>query len=129
MRGIGTSTDPTLVIGTKMMLRGLPSSLRPHNSSFRRKPESRGEGWHQLHPNTSNDQVSFSYLGVPATAGMSDWYENGCFPPRPRESLVGAIRESPWVGSWSRLTRESLARVIGTKMMLRSVDGQHKRPP
>ena len=65
---------------------------RPHNSSFRRKPESRGEGWHQPHPNTSNDQVSFSYLGVPATAGMSDWYENGCFPPRPRESCRGDSR-------------------------------------
>ena len=45
----------------------------PPNSSFRRRPESRGEGWHQPHPNTSNDQVSFSYLGVPAPAGMSDW--------------------------------------------------------
>ena len=45
--------------------------------SFRRNPESRGEGWHQPHPNTSNDQVSFSYLGVPAAAGMSDCYEHG----------------------------------------------------
>ena len=44
-------------------------------SSFSRKRESRGEGWHQPHPNTSNDQVSFSYLGVPATTGMSDCYE------------------------------------------------------
>ena len=44
--------------------------------SFRRKSESREEGWHQPHPNTSNDQVSFSYLGVPA-AGMSDCYEHG----------------------------------------------------
>ena len=35
-----------------------------------------GEGWHQPHPNTSNDQVLFSYLGVPATAGMGDWYES-----------------------------------------------------
>ena len=76
MRGIGTSTDPTLVIGTKMMLRGLPSSLRPHNSSFSRKRESRGEGWHQPHPNTSNDQVSFSYLGVPAATGVCDCYES-----------------------------------------------------
>ena len=42
-----------------------------------RRPESRGEGWHQfLYPNTSNDQVSISYLGVPAPAGMSDWYES-----------------------------------------------------
>ena len=48
----------------------------PH-SSFRRRPESRGEGWHQPHPNTSNDQVLFSYLSVPAPAGMSDCYENG----------------------------------------------------
>ena len=35
-----------------------------------------GEGWHQPHPNTSNDQASFSYLGVPATAGMGDYYES-----------------------------------------------------
>ena len=48
----------------------------PH-SSFRRRPEYRGEGWHQPHPNTSNDQVLFSYLSVPAPAGMSDCYENG----------------------------------------------------
>ena len=46
------------------------------NSSFRRRPESRGEGWHQPHPNTSNDSASFSYLGVPAPAGMSDWNES-----------------------------------------------------
>ena len=55
----------------------LPFVIRGFPSSFRRKPESRGwQGWHQPHPNTSNDQVSFSYLGVPAPAGMSDWYEN-----------------------------------------------------
>ena len=48
----------------------------PPNSSFSRKRESRGEGWRQPHPNTSNDQVSFSYLGVPAPAGISDCYES-----------------------------------------------------
>ena len=37
--------------------------LQP-NSSFSRKRESRGEGWHQPRPNTSNDQASFSYLRV-----------------------------------------------------------------
>ena len=47
----------------------------PH-SSFRRRPESRGEGWHQPHPITSNDYASFSHLGVPGPAGMSDWYES-----------------------------------------------------
>ena len=52
------------------------SSFRPLNSSFPRRRESRGEGWHQPHPNTSNDQASFSYLGVPAAAGMSDCYES-----------------------------------------------------
>ena len=35
-----------------------------------------GGGWRQPHPNTSSDQVSFSYLGVPAPADMSDWYES-----------------------------------------------------
>ena len=34
------------------------------------------EGRHQPHPNTSNDQVPFSYLRVPAPASMGDWYEN-----------------------------------------------------
>ena len=48
------------------------------NSSFRRKPESRGEGWHPPHPNTSNDQVSFSYLGVPAGTNMCDCYDYRC---------------------------------------------------
>ena len=48
----------------------------PPKSSFRRRPESRGAGWHQSHPNTSNNQASFSYLGVPAPAGTSDWYES-----------------------------------------------------
>ena len=67
------------VIGTKTVLRGFDSASESHQSpvpSFRRKPESRGEGWHQPRPNTSNDQVSFSYLGVPAPAGMDDWYES-----------------------------------------------------
>ena len=86
-------------------IRGIPSpfaaSLRhsrhpfvnpaPH-SSFRRRPESRGEGWHQPHPNTSNDQASFSYLGVPAAAGMRDWYENSY--PLPRNSSFSRKRES-----------------------------------
>ena len=43
----------------------------PPNSSFSRKRESRGEGWHEPHPNTSNDQVSFSYLGVPASRAIA----------------------------------------------------------
>ena len=60
-------------------------------------------GWHQPHPNTSNDQVPFSYLGVPAPAGMSDWYESmsrtpirdGWFPPRPLVSSCRRPLESP----------------------------------
>ena len=65
--------------GTKIVWFGFDSASESHQSpvpSFPRKRESREEGWHQPHPNTSNDQVSFSYLGVPAPAGMSDWYEN-----------------------------------------------------
>ncbi len=68
----------------------------PPNSSFSRKRESRGEGWHQPHPNTSNDQVSFSYLGVPAPAGMSDCYESMSRTPirdRPlQQPLIGDSR-------------------------------------
>ena len=56
------------------------------HSSFRRRPESRGEGWHQPHPNTSNDQASISYLGAPAPAGMGDWYENS-YPLPPVSSF------------------------------------------
>ena len=61
-------------------------------SSFRRRPESRGEGWHQPRPNTSNDQVSFSYPGVQAAAGMGDWYENSY--PLPPNSSFSRKRES-----------------------------------
>ena len=31
---------------------------------------------HQRHPNSSSDGLPFSYLGVPAAAGMSDCYES-----------------------------------------------------
>ena len=42
-----------------------------------------GGGWRQPHPNTSSNQVSFSYLGVPAPAGMGDWCESmSRTPPR-----------------------------------------------
>ena len=69
-------------------------------SSFRRMPESRGEGWHQPHPNTSNDQASFSYLGVPAPVGMSDCYESMSRTPirdRPSELPLIVIRGVPSV--------------------------------
>ena len=68
--------QPARAIGTKMHLSGFRVPNEPLHSSFPRRRESRGEGWHQPHPNTSNDQVSFSHLGVPAPAGTSDWYEN-----------------------------------------------------
>ena len=89
-----TTTDPSINQCTQFSHLGVPapagmgnwyenewfplpkSSFRPLNSSFPRRRESRGEGWHQPPPNTSNDQVPFSYLGVPAAAGMDDWYEN-----------------------------------------------------
>ena len=64
----------------------------PPKSSFRRRPESRGAGWHQSHPNTSNNQASFSYLGLPAPAGTSDWDENS-YPLAPN-SLFSRKRES-----------------------------------
>ena len=89
-----TTTDPSINQCTQFSHLGVPapagmgnwyenewfplpkSSFRPLNSSFPRRRESRGEGWHQPPPNTSNDQVSFSHLGVPAPTGMGDWYEN-----------------------------------------------------
>ena len=54
------------------MLRGLPSSFRPPNrhSGERRNPGGGGGG-----TNGSNNLPTFSYLGVPAAAGMSDCYE------------------------------------------------------
>ena len=71
-------------------------AIRDIPSSFRRRPESRGEGWHQPHPNTSNDQASISYLGAPAPAGMDDRYENRLPPPvssfqRKLESRRGGV--------------------------------------
>ena len=42
-------------------------------SSFRRRPESRGR---RGGPNGSNNLPTFSYLGVPAATGMSDWCGN-----------------------------------------------------
>ena len=89
-------------------------------SSFRRKPESRGEGRGecsagacpqlgagcvaQTTPDPSINQCTqFSYPGVPATAGMSDWYKSvsrtpirdGWFPSRPLVSSCRRPLESP----------------------------------
>ena len=75
----------------------------PPNSSFSRKRESRGEGWHQPHPNTSNDQVSFSYLGVPAPAGMSDWYESMSRTP---------MRDVPSNQPGCRLSTDETCRIV-----------------
>ena len=36
-----------------------------------------GDPWHFRLPAESSHNSSFSHLGVPAPAGMSDWYENG----------------------------------------------------
>ncbi len=142
------------VIGTKTVLRGFDSASESHQSpvpSFRRKPESRGEGWHQPRPNTSNDQVSFSYLGVPAPAGMDDWYENAptrlssapLNPSIPRSRHSGlSTRHSreggnpegkggtnhtqslPTTGArfHTLVCRHQPAWAIGTKMMLRGFD-------
>ena len=112
-----TTTDPSINQCTQFSHLGVPapagmgnwyenewfplpkSSFRPLNSSFPRRRESRGEGWHQPPPNTSNDQVPFSYPGVPAAAGMDDWYENEWFPLpkssfRPLNSSFPRRRES-----------------------------------
>ena len=88
------------VIDTKMTLRGFDSASESHespSSSFRRKPESRGRrGWHKWHPNRSNNLPTFSYLGVPAAAGMSDCYESMYRTPirdRPlQQPLIGHSR-------------------------------------
>ena len=94
MSVIGTKACPGLrpgmdvcrhVRGSRSPRRG-PSSPPP-TSSFSRKRESRGEGWHQPHPNTPSNQASFSYLGAPPRAGMSDWYEN-------RSPLSSFVRKS-----------------------------------
>ena len=68
------------VIGTKMMLRGFPSSFRPPT---RHSGESRNPGVALITPNHSHQSAPrFSYLGVPAAAGMGDWYENGVTRPQ-----------------------------------------------
>ncbi len=80
------------VIGTKMMLRGFPSS-------FRRKPESRGGRGGRGGTNHSHQPApQFSYLGVPAPAGMGDRYEgmsrtpirDECLPSRSWVSVAPA---------------------------------------
>ena len=58
-------------------IRGIPSPIRPpiRHSGEGRNPE----GWGGVRPpdDGKNSPVApFSYLGVPAPAGMSDWYEN-----------------------------------------------------
>ena len=122
-----------------------------HSPSFPRRRESRGEGWHQPRPNTSNDQVPFSYLGVPAPAGMGDWYENAptrlssapLNPSIPRSRHSGlSTRHSreggnpegkggtnhtqtlPTTGArfHTLVCRHQPAWAIGTKMMLRGFD-------
>ena len=85
-----------------LVIRGIPPSIRPpiSHSGESRNPEGRGEG-NAARSKTSrgeglvprwgrggawqnppcqfavpNHNSGFSYLGVPAEAGMSDWYEN-----------------------------------------------------
>ena len=91
-------TTPRLVIGTKMPLRRFDCASESHQSSvssFRRRPESRGVGRGECSAGACpplgqrgawqnppcqfavpSHNSSFSYLRVPAPAGMSDWYEN-----------------------------------------------------
>ena len=69
----------TSVIGTKMTGRGFDSASgsrtrlpAPHRHSGEgRNPEGRRGG-----TNGTNNLRTCSYLGVPETTGMSDWYEN-----------------------------------------------------
>ena len=84
-----------------LVIRDIPWSFRPLNSSFRRRPESRGVGTGgcsagacpqlgagcvaQTTPDPPINQcIQFSYLGVPAPACMGDWYENRSFSSRQR---------------------------------------------
>ena len=84
MRGIGTSTDPTLVIGTKMDV-SRPPFVIPAKAGIQRG---------RVAPTTPKHFERPGLIFIPwcagTAAGMSDWYENGCFAPRPRESREGA---------------------------------------
>ena len=79
-------------IGTKSLRHPLPP-----NSSFSaegRNPEGKGGTNHTQTPPTTKPR--FSYLGVPAPAGMDDRYENRLPPPvssfqRKRESRRGGV--------------------------------------
>ena len=123
----------------------------PH-SSFRRRPESRGAGrWNQRHPSASSDGRPFSYLGVPAPAGISDWCENDVTRPRecPRTTAHALVNPTPHLSFRRRpesrrggdgstnvnqtlpatrthfhtfVCRHQPARVIGTKMTLPALD-------
>ena len=89
---------PQFVIRTKMPLRRFDCASESHQSSvssFRRRPESRGVGRGECSAGACpplgrrgawqnppcqfavpSHNSSFSYLGVPATTGMSDCYES-----------------------------------------------------
>ena len=77
---------PAWAIGTKACpgLRSRDEWFRPPNSSFRRSkacPVPRygaGNQRGRVAPTTFNDQVLFSYLSVPAPAGMGDSYDSRC---------------------------------------------------
>ena len=95
-------TMPARAIGTKMVLSGpegasiprLPHSpIRPpvRHSGAGRNPE----GWWgtaRMVPRWSQQDASFSYFGVPAPTGMSDWYENRF----PREFTLREKQSPAW---------------------------------
>ena len=71
--------QPAWAIGTKAcpgLRPGMDGSRHRIAGVIPAKAGIQGGGWRQPHPNTSSDQVSFSYLGVPAPADMSDWCES-----------------------------------------------------
>ena len=85
-------------------------------------------------PTTSNDQVSFSYPGVPATTGMSDCYTNGRSTDTQAEQCnAGACPPLRGVGRRNFLTTPQPKRdnprgvIIGVQMFVTSNASLYRR--
>ena len=94
-----TSNDQVVIAGTSRHTLESPrtASFRPLNSSFPRRRESRGGVWGQMtRTQLLQSAPRFSYLGVPAPAGISDCYESMSQTPirdRPfQQPLIGHSR-------------------------------------
>ena len=78
------------------------------------------QGWgggHRRHLNPSINQCTqFSYLGVPAAAGINDWYENSCFQSKERHLPLGLVPNQGHAASRSVVAALPLATDTGVDL-------------